>query len=172
MKGIVYLITSNNLIYVGSTERTLHERLADHKCFDLYDMNQQDYSVKVLEEIDFIDKSELRIREQYHMEQYECCNQLRAVGLPKKEADSNYYIMNRDKLIKKACEYQKTDKAKLQQKERYESTKDKIDEYNQQPENIARRNNRVKELRDRKITWGGDPRCNNNLLQIDKTLFH
>ena len=172
MKGIVYLIQSNNLNYVGSTEQTLQERLRKHNCFNLYDMNKNDYAVKVLEEIDFTDKSELRKREQYHMEQYECCNQKRAfLGIDQKDSEKNYYQNNKERLIQKASEYQKTDKSKIKRKEYYQNNKDKLKQYNSQRENKERRNIRVKELRDRKLTWGGDPRHYNNLLQIDINLF-
>jgi len=172
MKGLVYLIQSNNLNYVGSTDRTIKKRLYDHQCWDLYDMNRYDYSVKILEEVEFNEKIELRQREQYYIDTIDCCNQLRAVGIPKNEMDKQYYERNKKRLIKKALEYQKTDKAKLTRKKRYENTKDKITEYNRNPVNKARRNQRVKELRERKLTWGGDPRFDNNLLQIDINIFN
>ena len=43
MKGIIYCITSNDKLYIGSTARTLKQRLYEHKCFDLYDMDSFKY---------------------------------------------------------------------------------------------------------------------------------
>ena len=169
MKGLVYLIESNGLKYVGSTDRTIKQRLAEHKCFNLYDMNKYEYSVSILEEVEFNEKIELREREQYYIDKIDCCNQLRAIGLSKKEYDKNLYLKNRTERIEKACQYQKTDKAKLTAKKRYENNKDKVKQY--AVDNKERINQRRKELRNRKITWGGDPRFENNLLQIDCNIF-
>ena len=170
MKGIVYLIESNGLKYVGSTDRTLKQRLSDHNCWNIYDMNQYDFSVKILEEIDFNEKIELREREQYYIDTIDCCNKLRAIGLSKKEYNKEYYERNKERLIKKSSEYQKLDKAKLTAKKRYENNKYKVKQY--VVDNKERINQRRKELRERKLTWGGDPRWNNNLLQIDIDIFH
>lgn len=170
MKGLVYLIESNGLKYVGSTDRTIKQRLAEHQCFNLYDMNKYDYSVSILEEVEFNEKIELRHREQYYIDTIDCCNQMRAVGLPKKEFDKQYYEKNKERLIERACQYQKTDKAKLTAKKRYENNKDKVKQYS--VDNKDRINQRRKELRNRKITWGGDPRFENNLLQIDDDIFN
>jgi len=169
MKGIIYLIESNGLKYVGSTDRTIKQRLAKHKCFNLYNMNKYDYSVSILEEVKFNEKIELRQREQYYIDTINCCNEKRAIGLPKKEYDKKLYLKNRTERIEKASQYQKTDKAKLQRKKRYENNKDKFKQYTK--DNKERINEKRKELRERKITWGGDPRNSNNLLMIDINIF-
>jgi hypothetical protein len=173
MKGIVYLISSNNKNYVGSTIQKLSQRLAAHRCFDLYDMDKLNYSVKVLEEIEYEDKKELRIREQYWIDKINCCNVLRADGLSKKEYDRQNYLQNRDERIKRGKVYQEQNVKKLKEynTERYKNNKDKWKEYYSKTENKIRANKNRKENRERKITWGGDPRSNNNLLMIDVTIF-
>ena len=125
MKGSIYLIQSNGFNYIGSTPRKVEYRITEHKnkgLFKLYDMNPNDYSLKILEVYEYNEKTELRKREQYYIDQYECVNKLRAHS-SKKELDRKLYLKNRDERIKKACEYQKSDKAKLQRKQRYEYRK-------------------------------------------------
>lgn len=170
MKGQVYLIESNGLKYVGSTKQTIYDRFRKHDCWSLYDMNKDDYSYKILEEVEYNEKYELRMREQYYIETIDCCNKQNAyLGKNKKDADKEYYERNKERLIEKACEYQKTDKAKLNAKKRYQNNKEKVKQYSK--DNRKRINEKRKELRDRKITWGGDPRNSNNLLQIDCDIF-
>jgi hypothetical protein len=174
MKGIVYLVQSKNLNYIGSTTQKLNRRVRDgHTCFKIYNFDINNYSVKVLEEIDFKNKLELYKLEQKYIDKYDCVNIKNtpiSFSLSKKEADKQYYEKNKDERIKKASEYQKTDKAKLQRKKRYNNNKDKFKQYSK--DNKERINEKRKELRERKITWGGDPRSNNNLLQIDVNIFH
>ena len=125
MKGLVYLIHSNGFNYIGSTPRKIEYRITEHKnkgLFKLYDMNPNEYSVKILEVYEYQKKIELRKREQYYMEQYECVNKIKAYS-DRKETDRKLYLKNRDERIKKASEYQKSDKAKLQQKKRYQYRK-------------------------------------------------
>ena len=159
MKGLIYLIESNGLKYVGSTKQTIHNRFRKHDCWSLYDMNKDDYSYKILEEVEYDNKYELRLREQHYINIVDCCNKNNAyLGNNKKESDKQYYEKNKERLIQKAREYQKSDKAKLTAKKRYENNKDII-------------NKRSKELRERKNSWGGDPRHNNNLLQINPLIL-
>jgi lipopolysaccharide export LptBFGC system permease protein LptF len=125
MKGSIYLIQSNGKNYVGSTPRKVEYRITEHKnkgVFKLYDMNPNEYSLKILEIYEYKQKIELRKREQYYMDQYECVNKIKAYS-DKKESDRKLYMKNREERIKKASEYQKSDKAKLQRKQRYEYKK-------------------------------------------------
>ena len=170
-RGIVYCIESNGLKYVGSTDRTIKQRLSNHKCWELYGMNKFEYSVKTLEEVEYNDKIELRKREQHYINIIDCCNQLRAVRVPRKIYDKITYERHKEKILKRVSEYQKTDQAKLKAKIRYQKNKHKVAEYKKNPINKARTNKTRRELRERKITWGGDPRTNNNLLKIDIDIF-
>jgi Zn-finger nucleic acid-binding protein len=147
MKGYIYLIQSNELNYIGSTPRKVEYRITEHKrkgLFKLYDMNPNNYTLKILEEIDYNKKIELRTREQYYIDNYDCVNKIRAVGLSRKEYDKILYNKNKDKRIKQASEYQKTEKSKLKRQERYKY----------------------------QSSWGGDKQYNNNLLQININIFN
>jgi len=174
MKGIVYSISSNNKLYIGSTIRTLKKRLQNHGCFDLYDMDEFNYTLKVLEEIEIDNKIQLRKREQYYIDNNNCVNKIRAFGGAYNSKE--YYQINREKLLEKSKKqywdnterkkqydkiYNEKNKVKKQKqwKQKYETQKEKINE-------------KRKEVNDYKCSWGGDYRANNNLLQIDISLFH
>lgn len=158
MKGVVYCITSNNNIYIGSTNRSLNQRLSNHKCFDLYDMDKFNYEIKVIEEVEYNNIKELRKREQFHIDNNECVNMKRAYGFDEKEYQSNYYQLHKDKLLKVNTKYQQGDKSIKYRKEYYKKNKDTI-------------NIKLKDKRNYRISWGGDYRYNNNLLLIDVDLF-
>tara|TARA_R110000737_G_scaffold33955_6_gene52209 strand:+ start:679 stop:1089 length:411 start_codon:yes stop_codon:yes gene_type:complete len=125
MKGSIYLIKSNGFNYIGSTTRKIEYRITEHKnngLFKLYDMNPDDYSLKILEVYEYNKKEELRKREQYFLDCHKCVNKFKAWS-NKKEADKKRYLKNREENIKKASEYQKSDTAKLHRKKRYEYKK-------------------------------------------------
>ena len=174
MKGVVYCITSNNNIYIGSTNRTLNKRLSNHKVFDLYDMDKFNYEIKIIEEVEYNNIKELRKREQFHIDNNECVNMKRAYGsADDKDYQSNYYRLHKDKLLKASSKYQQGDKSKNYRKEYYKKNKDTIhinrkDYYKKNKDTIHI--NR-KDKRNYRISWGGDYRCNNNLLLIDVNLF-
>ena len=127
MKGLIYLVQSNNLNYIGSTTQKLNRRVRDgHTCFKVHNFDINNYSVKVLEEIDFQNKKELYKLEQEYIDKYDCVNINNSpisVSVSRKEADRRLYLKKRDERIKKASEYQKTEKSKLQRKKRYEYRK-------------------------------------------------
>jgi hypothetical protein len=144
MKGIVYKITSNNKIYVGSTERTMKERLKsfNHRAFTKYGFDKYNHTIEILEEIEFNDKLELFKLEGKHMIKYDCVNKDLPCGLgkDKKKYDKIRYEKNKEDKKLKAREWNKNNK------------KEK-DEYN-------------KKRREWILSWGGDPRNNNNLWNI------
>jgi len=144
MKGLVYKITSNNKIYVGSTKQTMEERLKSfhHRAFTKYGFDKYNYTIEILEEIDFSDKLELFKLEGEHMIKYDCVNKDLPCGLgkDKKKYDKIRYEKNKEEKKLKAREWNKNNKLKK-------------DEYN-------------KKRREWILSWGGDPRNNNNLLNI------
>ncbi len=145
MKGFVYKITSNNKIYVGSTERTIEERLNffHHRAFTKYGFDKYNHTIEILEEIEFNDKLELFKLEGEHMRKCDCVNKHIPCGLGK---DKKKY----DKL---RYEKNKEDK-KLKSKDWNKNNKKKKDEYN-------------KKRREWILSWGGDPRNHNNLFYIN-----
>jgi len=144
MKGIVYKITSNNKIYIGSTKRTMEERLNSfhHGAFTKYGFDKYNHTIEILEEIEYNNKLELFKLEGEYMDKFICVNK------------------NQPRGYKNLKEYNKI---------RYENNKVSWRQYsldNRERINIVR-----KKTRDRKLSWGGDPRHNNNLLKIDTSLF-
>jgi hypothetical protein len=147
MKGLIYLVQSKGLNYIGSTTKKLNRRVRkEHNCFTTHGFDDNNYSVKVLEQIDFENKIELYKLEQKYIDEYDCVNMIKAptiLGLSKVENDRQYYLKNRKEKIEKACAYQKTEKSKIQRRNHYQYKK----------------------------SWGGNPQHANNLLKIDVNLF-
>tara|TARA_R110002012_G_scaffold38589_4_gene107239 strand:+ start:356 stop:799 length:444 start_codon:yes stop_codon:yes gene_type:complete len=144
MKGLIYKITSNNKIYIGSTQRTIKERLSyfNHRAFTKYGFDKYDYTIEILEEIEYTDKLELFKLEGKYVIKYDCVNKSLPCGLgkDKKKYDNIRYEKNKEDKKLKAIKWNK-------------NNKEKKDEYN-------------KKRREWILSWGGDPRNNNNLLQI------
>ena len=151
MKGVIYKITSKNMIYIGSTERTLKQRLecGHHRAFKKYDFDYFDYQIEILDEIEYIDKNELYKLEGIYMDKYDCVNIQCPKGFGKNKVDY-------DKL-------------------RYENNKINIinstnNFYHENKEVI----NYKRSLKRKYIfSWGGDSRSydTTNLLNIDPTIF-
>lgn len=177
MKGIIYLITSNNLKYVGSTKQRIQDRLYDHQCFKLYDMDKNNYSLNILEERNFNDKEELRKKEQYYIEHYKCCNKLKAYNnLTKSEIDKNHYQKNKEKIKRANKQHYETNKKQIleKQKKKYETNRKQILQKQKQyqidnKEHIKRKGAIIYQY---KCSWGGDKRTNNNLLEIDLDIYN
>jgi hypothetical protein len=79
MKGFIYKITSpsTDKIYVGSTTKTLGRRFSAHKytqnkntqqCSSKIILSFGDAVIDCIEEVEFENKKQLRIRERYHIE--------------------------------------------------------------------------------------------------------
>ena len=80
--GIVYIIECNitGEVYIGSTMRSLEDRYKQHwkrnnRCSSRSIIERGNHMVRALEVVDTEDKTQLEIREQYWMNQYECVNQ-------------------------------------------------------------------------------------------------
>ena len=110
MIGRIYKITSINTdkIYIGSTTKSLTERLLKHEynykafqngkyhCVKSYDiLEKENYEIQLLEEIEYETKNELREREGYHIRKHRdiCVNRCVA-GRTEKQ----YYKDNRDRI--------------------------------------------------------------------------
>ncbi len=103
--GIIYFIQclETNEIYIGSTTRTLEDRINGHRkqgnmCSSKQIIDRDNYIYDVLEEVD---NNNLLDREQYYMETTDCINKKRAI-VDKKEYMKQYYLDN----IEKKKEYQ------------------------------------------------------------------
>jgi len=149
-KVYIYLIKDNNgLLYVGSTDTTLEDRLRQHK----YDrnfrygkcssclLNLDNCSITTLEECD---KDKRKEKESFWINKMDCVN--------------TYKLNYDDKKYKKQYHIDNLTKRKGQMKNHYEEKK----EYYKKKSN---------DLHHYQSSWGGDKRTNNNLLLIDITIF-
>ena len=160
--GIVYIIECNitGEVYIGSTMRSLEDRYKDHRstrdCSSRRIIERGNHMVRALEVVDTEHRDQLRIREQYWMNQHDCVNRQKAYATSEeriemlRECQRNYLKNNREKLAKKTSAWR-------------EKNPDKQHSMDQ------RRNKRKSEWRK---SWGGDPRTSGpNLLDIDPSLF-
>ncbi len=82
--GIVYIIEclETGEKYIGSTMRSLEDRYKDHRyrynCSSRRIIDRGNHTARALEVVDTQDRDQLRIREQYWINRYECVNQTRA----------------------------------------------------------------------------------------------
>jgi hypothetical protein len=90
--GKIYKIVCNitNKTYYGSTEFVfLNFRLENHvRCYRLYKLGKrkyqtsfdvlenEDYQIELVEDVDFESKTDLLARERYYIENYECVNKV------------------------------------------------------------------------------------------------
>jgi len=143
--GIIYKITdkTNNNIYIGSSKQTAKLREQNHKrlyksylkggsikgytsSFEI--LKNNDYTFEVIEETD-----ELKIREQYWIENINCINKNNA-NKDKKEYKKEWYENNKERILEKCKSYviENADKTKEYQKQYREQNKEKTKEYNKQ----------------------------------------
>lgn len=138
----IYKIICNetNRQYIGSTINTLQHRLKDHilskKSKEKNNSKQYNCAshqildncrIELIEEYKCKNLDELRIREQYHIENNDCINSIRAKGIGKARYDENYRKNNRDKIMKNKREYYKNnrDKVNKYKREYYKKNRDK-----------------------------------------------
>jgi len=112
MKGFVYKITSpsTDKIYIGSTTKTLQTRLITHNseikrgkgCMSKLILCFNNAVIECIEEVEFENEKDLRIRERYHIElnRDKCVNQT----IPTRTI-KEYYIDNADKIKEKRKKY-------------------------------------------------------------------
>jgi hypothetical protein len=134
MKGYIYKIQPTvehqpNEIYIGSTTKTLNERLQKHKysysdylkgnfhskvsmfeLFDKYGINN--FDIILLDEIEFNDKKQLTKLEGEYIKSNKCVNR-KIEGRTKKETDKSYREKNKDKLREYIKKYQDDNKDRI-----------------------------------------------------------
>ena len=138
--GSVYKVSDGERDYYGSTTTTLYQRLCVHKCptntTTTTILNRDNLTIILMEEVE--DESQLLIREQYYLDNYECVNTQRAHTTPEyhkqynKQYQKQYQETNRDKLNEyyKQYEQKNINKLKEYRKQYQETNRDKIKERN------------------------------------------
>lgn len=126
--GKIYRIVDNTTgnCYIGSTFRTLEQRLKKHEVdykmylngrytyvtsFDI--IKNGDYNIELVEDVRAIDKKDLLARERYHIENSQnTVNKQKRLNRTRdeylqymKENSKKHYVNNRDKEIKNAKDY-------------------------------------------------------------------
>ena len=91
-EGKIYKIISNQTtdIYIGSTVSTLTKRLSRHKKGDSSSCEickYDDVKIILIEKYPCNDKDELRMREQYHIDNTDCINKRKAFRTEKDKAE-------------------------------------------------------------------------------------
>ena len=132
--GNIYKIISRNTdkIYIGSTTKMLYQRLLGHEndyrrykygktnyttSFKI--LEYDNYSIKLIESIDFDSKTELLKREGYYIKKYRdiCINRCVA-GQTKNESCKIYYIQNKEKINIQNKEYRMQNKETINKKQK------------------------------------------------------
>jgi len=105
MKGKIYKITNGELNYYGSTTKKLSQRLSSHRydvkirpslsvneilCYD-------NYNIELIEELEIENFKELREREKYYIENFDCVNKV-IPGQTREEVQRRYRNNNKDKI--------------------------------------------------------------------------
>lgn len=142
MKGIIYEIKCNetNEIYIGSTTQSIKQRMKTHRrdniCISKQIIERNNYSVNILEELEFIDIKDLRIREQYYIDTTICINKINSYRSYEEslEYQKEYYEINKNEIKDKMKEYHEANKDKIKEymKEYSQVNKDKIKAYKKQ----------------------------------------
>jgi hypothetical protein len=136
--GRIYkLISDNGLCYIGSTKKTLSQRLNNHKStykrfknntghfmtsYKLFE-DESIVSIDLLEEHANISKFDLQVRERFCIENNDCVN--KAIPTHTKK---EYYEENKEKIKTYKKDYRKVNKEKLKtySEEYYEVNNEKI----------------------------------------------
>jgi hypothetical protein len=140
MKGKIYKIVckvDENFCYFGSTIHTLNKRWSEHKSnyklwkewkrknmsthefYDKYGI--ENFEIELIEELDFDNIEELKIHEQYYINNFDCVNiYIAYTGLTKTEYQAEYKAEyrkdNKEKIAEQNAKYRKENKEKISKK--------------------------------------------------------
>jgi hypothetical protein len=138
IKGLIYKITCNitGKVYIGSTYKTLDQRLyyhiAGYKCYlnkkanfiTSYDIiEKNNFTIECIEEVNNINKFELKMLEQKYILSTECVNN----NVPCR-TNKEWYLCNREKNLNGFKKYYLNNKANMLSKRKlyYETHKQEI----------------------------------------------
>ncbi len=173
--GKIYKITSpsTDKIYIGSTTQLLKERFSQHrsrfkKCRKQYSsrhlLKYNDCIIELIEDYPCNSKNELIEREQFYVNLYKqiVINSYNPIAdLEKQKIKADLWVKNNKEYIKKRDRQYRLDNIEMYKQ------KDKI--YHEK--NRERRNKYSTNYHKWIVSWGGDKRTNNNLLDIKLDLF-
>jgi hypothetical protein len=180
--GFIYQIydNTNGNKYYGSTIQRLSKRLTKHRGDYKAYLNEKyhfvssfkiiengDYTISLVETVEYDTKIELTARERFYIENNECVNKYipcrsfqenkdkfkewRETNKDKLKQKQKVYIEeNKDKI--KEYQEKNKDKIKEQKKEWRENNKDKIKEYRENNKDKLREKNRINYLKKKQLT--------------------
>jgi len=146
MSGFVYAITHGGMTYFGSSQAIEKERWWHHKSdyqndasvcsskiiFLRADLDDELPTFIVLERYDYIDEIELKLIEQWYMDNFENVNKIRAITTKQHAANQQKerYEKNREEMLKKNRKRYEQNREKLlkQKKEYLEKNRDIINQ--------------------------------------------
>ncbi len=138
-KGKIYKIVdnTNGNIYVGSTCKTLSNRLAKHRGnYKEYLKGQRryitsfkiiengDFDIILLEKVNAKTKDELKAKERYYIDTLDCVNKV-IPGRTKQEYDKIYYEQNREKKRQQCKQYREKNKERIRETNKIYNTMNK-----------------------------------------------
>tara|TARA_R110000822_G_C14992133_1_gene459811 strand:- start:15 stop:554 length:540 start_codon:yes stop_codon:yes gene_type:complete len=139
--GIIYKIydrIDKKLVYYGSTEKSLSERLDSHiSNYKRYKIGNyhfvtsylvfdaDNYDIMMVERVEFGDIKELRNRERFYIENNICVN----IIVPNR-TNAEYYKANKDKILEDRVQYYKANKVKIAE-QKAEHRKENKEKYNE-----------------------------------------
>ena len=164
-KAKIYkIVGEDGSTYYGSTTQTISRRLNGHKYAKKTTaytkiISKMEFTIELVEEFPCSSKQELEDREAYYIRNYECVNKYIPLRTMKE-----YHIDYSDtiKQYKKQYRIDNKDKQKQYMIQYRIDNRDK--QLQQMRENGFKRYHYIN-------SWGGDPRRQNNLLQIDINIF-
>ena len=136
----IYKIVSNKTdkVYIGSTWKTLKDRLINHKCdykrwlkninndyktsYEMLELD--DYKIRLIEDFPCTTKQDLKLREGYYIKELDCVN-YNVAGRTKKETRAIFYEnnkeynkiyreKNKEEIAEKNSKYYENNKEKIQ----------------------------------------------------------
>jgi len=144
-QGKIYKLCDNEKYYIGSTCKSLKQRLSTHKGWKnkkmkcaCDNMNWDNVQIELLEECPVNNKEELLEKENYyilaHKKDTNCVNILRAIRPEYMRTDNyyhtQYYKNNKDKCDEYTKKYRQTDAGKEARQREQSKYKDKYTENN------------------------------------------
>jgi len=187
MKGLVYEIFCNQtgMRYIGSTIASLEERILQHiyhnkryklgktaSCSSFQILDGGDYTVSILENVEYENVIELRVREQFFLETLNNINVIRAYCSKEthradnieyyktnaviiKEYHKGYRQANADKLSEQKKVYNQANAVKISDKNKvyYKANAVRINEYNKEYNRVYSKVNAVKISEQKKVYY-------------------
>ena len=128
MKGKIYKIHFENIVYVGSTTKTLNRRFSSHKCdfknktgkYSIHkyfkEFGIEKFTIELIVDIEVENRKQLYDIEYQYIQSMECVNKLKYNN--RKESNKNYRLKNTEKIKEYSKNYYEKNKEILNKQNR------------------------------------------------------